>query len=259
MLPLTRTLVVFSFVAVAPIASATQDPWLPTGPTQSAPASQGVATSAPSLPPPAASPSQPPAPSSSVPQLQLRPPPFPSTPAPASPTNAPVGSWQTNRGPWGEQRQAAAPKPQTRTVWYGWQTLLTDAAAISSAFIRPEIGIGTYALGGPIVHWAHGNTGRGFVSLGVRVVPAGLATLALYSNCRQPANNEKPDEGISCAEGPITMGLIVIATAIVIDAAVLAREEVPVEQTAISLGPVRMMPGFGTTGSQTTFSLSGTF
>ena len=31
------------------------------------------------------------------------------------------------------------------------------------------LGLSTYVLGGPIVHFAHGNAGKGFASLGLRV------------------------------------------------------------------------------------------
>ena len=61
--------------------------------------------------------------------------------------------------------------------WYGWQGLILDAAAIGifvggwAADDGNIVGAGwfTYVLGAPITHWAHGNIGKGFADMGLRI------------------------------------------------------------------------------------------
>jgi hypothetical protein len=74
-------------------------------------------------------------------------------------------------------------EPASESRWYGWQIMIADAVAaglIVQSIGSPAnvsetrqnlggVGFGTYALGGPIVHWAHGRVGTGFGSLGLRV------------------------------------------------------------------------------------------
>lgn len=57
--------------------------------------------------------------------------------------------------------------------WYGWQSLIGVVAGdIMTAFGGggglTYIGITAHAMSGPIVHWAHGHTARGFGSLGLQ-------------------------------------------------------------------------------------------
>src|SRR5690606_31567395 len=78
-------------------------------------------------------------------------------------------------------------EPFERTEWYGWQTLAVDAAGLALglgyAAKKPETKSGEplhpatatfvplYTIGlfgGPIVHFAHGRVGIGFLSLGIR-------------------------------------------------------------------------------------------
>jgi hypothetical protein len=69
------------------------------------------------------------------------------------------------------------PIAQERRYWYGWQTLIVDGASVVTAVLvsippshpmlgMPLGGLGL-VLGGPIVHWAHGNTEKGFASLAI--------------------------------------------------------------------------------------------
>jgi hypothetical protein len=60
------------------------------------------------------------------------------------------------------------------SVWYGWEILITDTAAwavLLAGYWQPALTVMTF--GGPTVHWANGENGRGFASLGLR---AGLTT-----------------------------------------------------------------------------------
>lgn len=70
--------------------------------------------------------------------------------------------------------------------WYGWQNLAIEAGAITVFALGAKedlnvpmyLGLGGMLLGPPIVHWAHGNVGKGFISLGVMVaLPAGAGFL----------------------------------------------------------------------------------
>jgi hypothetical protein len=62
--------------------------------------------------------------------------------------------------------------------WYGWQTLIVDGVAIVTGLAASvslplyymtgiPAGTGGLVFGGPIVHWAHGNVGKGFGALGI--------------------------------------------------------------------------------------------
>jgi hypothetical protein len=116
---------------------------------------------------------------------------------------------------------APAPPPKPKREWYGWQTLATDGAALMMVYAGSQsrrggdsstyyyAALGTYTLGGPIVHFAHGNPGRGVGSLALRSLPA----IAIFGETRSL------DFGL--------LALVSIPAAIAIDAAVLAREDEP--------------------------------
>ena len=86
-------------------------------------------------------------------------------------------------------------------------------------------GVGTYALGAPVVHLAHGQPGRSLISLTLRVgVPAlGIAIMTTsLASCE------------SCAGGAIFGGVVVlggIVTAIIVDDAFLGNVPKPLPQT----------------------------
>ena len=74
---------------------------------------------------------------------------------------------------------ADGPSPaRTEKHWYGWQTLAGDGVALATIIAGvsrgdrtiSEIGLGTYLFAAPLVHAAHGHVGRGFASLGIRVL-----------------------------------------------------------------------------------------
>jgi hypothetical protein len=94
---------------------------------------------------------------------------------------------------------------ETEELWYGWQTLLIDGSvllllpfslsadtqnAVSSAGF--SVAAGSYALGGPIVHLAHGNYGRGIGSFALRAPLALLAVAAL-----PPWFSTEPDDSLT--------------------------------------------------------------
>lgn len=138
--------------------------------------------------------------------------------------------------------------------WYGWQTLLSDASAVLLTGASAEVGLGLYVLGGPIVHWSHGNTGRGFASLSLRV-GAPLALGALFVATCEP--EEEADFG--CMGSALLGASLGIVAAIAIDASVVARDTVPIEQEpSLSLGPVRVMPNIVVGQDSASLVLQGT-
>src|SRR4051812_31855654 len=175
--------------------------------------------------------------------------------------------------------QAATPagvplKP--KTSWYGWQTLLSDAATIGlgalayaaddakyassspqnyelGANVLFAAGVATYALGAPAVHWAHGNGRKGLASLGLRVgLPLGGFLAGMLIGSATCGNDD--NEFVSC---PVVLGALAflggMVAAPVVDAAVIAREPV-----APPTGP-RFQAALVPSGSGGTFVLAGRF
>ena len=137
----------------------------------------------------------------------------------------------------GPAAQMAQPVPtyrdyqrrQQKSHWYGWQTLIVDGGVIvGSTVLAGASGeaagvllVTGYFFGGPIVHWSHGQVGRGFADLGIRVgAPLVLATLGYL------VFNRGGSADVAGAVGAVLgFGLGVVA-AIVIDASALAYEKV---------------------------------
>jgi hypothetical protein len=69
---------------------------------------------------------------------------------------------------------------QLHEVWYGWQTLTSDAGSVGVLLLGATFGgdlapfalaaVGVYGVGAPAVHFAHGAVGKGLVSLTVRAL-----------------------------------------------------------------------------------------
>ena len=164
------------------------------------------------------------------------------------------------------------PPPEPVRVWYGWQGLVVDAVSVgvviggvyASSVALVTAGSSTYAFGAPIVHWAHGNVGRGFVSLGGRVgAPLGGfivgavcgAMFGPHQSGHVPGGGSSDDVRSAAAAGAITAGI----TASLLDAAFLAytrrsRTANEAEASAFTVGPkVDLHPGRGTVGVGGTF------
>lgn len=135
--------------------------------------------------------------------------------------------------------------------WYGWQTLLTDAAATGLLYSATQFpnedgalpgvlavaGLATYLLGGPIVHAIHGgHVGRSLAAralLPVAGVPIGFAIYALVHT----RSSDQCGCGLaSLGAGVIGLGVGMIAASAV-DAAVFAFEP-PVERPTLGLAPL---------------------
>jgi len=151
---------------------------------------------------------------------------------------------------------AAVEQPPAKQ-WYGYQVIGLDAAAIGMGPIasnaygpRPMLSgaaLALYGLGAPFTHWAHGNAGRGAISLGLRAtLPLGLAfgmCEALRTDARAPADN-------GCAGAAALGAVIGVSIASVIDASALAY--------APAGGP-RLFPAVSARRGGGTVGVGGTF
>ena len=79
-----------------------------------------------------------------------------------------------------------------------------------------------YFFGGPIVHWSHGQVGRGFASLGIRVAAPLLFAGLGYAVFQRNGSGEDL-RGLAGAILGFGLGVV---SAIVVDAAALAYEKV---------------------------------
>jgi hypothetical protein len=144
---------------------------------------------------------------------------------------------------------AEAPAPtEIETSWYGWQTLLSDAAAIGLWSVAAVVddaqygsasyrsyqawstalaasGFAVYALGAPAIHLAHGRADQAGESLIMRVgLPFGGALVGVLVGAGACGRS---DDEVPC---PLITGVLGFAAggvaAMVLDAVVLAREPV---------------------------------
>jgi hypothetical protein len=117
----------------------------------------------------------------------------------------------------------------TATRWYGWQTLAADGAAIGLLATTWSVGDGTlaeagavltYWLGAPFVHVAHERPLTALASTGLRAGAPLTGALVAYALLDCSGQD-------FCGLGAIAVGAPIGAgVAIVVDGAVLAREDV---------------------------------
>ncbi|MGE0324425.1 MAG: hypothetical protein AB7S68_19060 [Polyangiaceae bacterium] len=119
--------------------------------------------------------------------------------------------------------------------WYGWQTLLVDAASVGLAVVTQNayVFLGGYWIFPPVLHLGHGQPSRAIGSLGLRVA---LPFIGMGLGSGQDGNGEDGDAGL--VYGALT-GLVVAS---ILDAAWLSwkDERVPVNQ-ALSSAPLFAM------------------
>lgn len=125
------------------------------------------------------------------------------------------------------------PPKKTRSEWYGWQILLVDGASLASGLAvglagkaepGAAVGLTGYALGAPIVHWANGQVGAGFGSLALRVGTP--ISMAFWGYLAFAVTSDDPDAAGLAAGASAIVGM---AAAMVVDVAVLAKKQVPIE------------------------------
>ncbi len=165
----------------------------------------------------------------------------------------------------------------TKRGWYGWQTLLVFGGATTVGLLGglaggasdspgvwlTSLGLGGAGLllGGPIIHWAHGNTGKGFGALGLNfgmpLVGGGLgvATTCIAGGCGSGS------EGIGVFLGLVVGGSAGLLASMIIDVAALSYEQTPSGPSFASRkAPTwTLLPDLKITREKTTFGFAGVF
>lgn len=160
-------------------------------------------------------------------------------PAAPTPSGAPAGPAPpaTAAPPYVPERA------RTQRKWYGWQTLIVDGAVVVSSIALgaastngsagSSLFLGGYVLGGPIVHWANGEVGRGFGSLGLRlgapVVGGMVGGLLGAVTVGSRDGNDDIDSIYGFLAGAVLGVGAGAITAVAVDSAVLARKTVTVD------------------------------
>lgn len=158
---------------------------------------------------------------------------------------------ETN-GPGASTTEAPA-APKTESRWYGYQTLASDAASVAFVAISASsdskpvatvsgvMGLATFAIAPGVIHGLHGHTGKAVGDVAIRVFAplVGVGAGALIGAATYHGHDDGTFGGAvgdvagvmaATLEGALIGGLVGVGTAITIDAAVLAREDVPVEK-----------------------------
>lgn len=183
-------------------------------------------------------PPAPPAPESTP--LAPEPTPAPVLAAPAPAPAAPPAPQPTPAAPAAPEDEGIHPLPveESSSRWYGWQTLATDGGAVLliAASLATIDGsrdtasealawgaLGAYALGAPVVHFAHSNPGRGLGSVAMRI--GGPIVLGFVGTVLEDCRGGGHDFcGLSGALLGASAGIL---GAVAVDAAVLAYDEQP--------------------------------
>jgi hypothetical protein len=230
--------------AAAPAAPAPAVPATPVLPAPTAPAAPAVAPAAP------------------VVVVAVAPCAAPTRPARSTRCAAP------QRAP--DEEEDEPPKPGH---WYGYQTLGVDlgALALLALSVQSESGglalasLGTYVVGPPIVHFAHGNIGKGFGDLGLRLgLPVGGALVGVGFACVLGGCGGHGDfAGYAAAFGGLVGGASGGVAAMIIDWALLSREpsrQAPREpRDAGARRPVTLTPSVAVPPSGGALGLGGVF
>ncbi|XXY54231.1 hypothetical protein WME91_24175 [Sorangium sp. So ce269] len=231
------------------------------------PPPEPAAPASPAPPPPAASPAAPPAASTPATTPPPAAPPAGAWDAPPPGYPPPPPGWTWSPVPWQPETTAGGgEQPATKTVWYGWQHLLV---ALGSLIILPVgagaesgplvmVGVGGFALGGPVTHWANGNVGKGFISLGLNAGGAlggGLIGMAIASSGN--------GDGWAALAGFGYGGSLGLLTANIIDIAALEYEERGTAESydyiRVRSPRLRLAPQVGLAPGGATFGLGGAF
>jgi len=148
------------------------------------------------------------------------------------------------------KRESTPPKP-----WSGWQILMLDGLALTAgaalAARNPENEEGEdihpalspwaadCLAGGPVIHFAHGRVGTGFISLGARTLVGPMFVLpGVAGYCAATAGVH------NCSEIGAVYGLLGGLVAVdLFDALVLAHEDVEPNETASYAPYVQLGPG----------------
>lgn len=157
----------------------------------------------------------------------------------ATGTEPPVAASAVATGAYTAPSEPALRAQPTESHWYGYQNILVDAGSVMLAVVAgdkqsqtlADLALATYVFGSPAVHWGHGHVDKGFGSLGLRV---GAPLLGGALGCVADEHHGE----FGCLGGAVVGVLVGGAAAMIIDYAVLAREDVPMERaTSLRLTP----------------------
>ncbi len=187
--------------------------------------------------------------------------------APTAPAAPRVVSSSTVRG---DSHRSAAATPRFGHEWYGYSTLLPDAAALSlllAGFATEgtewgglhAAGLVTYAVGAPLMHVSQEQPVRGLASFGLRVaLPVALYGVGYGLGSFDDSNSSCPEDE-DCVDGGVLAGTLLfvygVGAAMVVDSAALAWKRVPArpkDQPSFALTPI-------VDSKRTGVALSGTF
>jgi len=146
---------------------------------------------------------------------------------------------------------------------YRLQTLAADGLALvfvlaasgthgTDADHYAQLALGTYLLGGPIVHAAHGRTGRALGDLGLRIA---IPVVAAYIGAGLGSRNNGCGGGDYCDEGDgalagAALGLVGgMLTASIIDSALLAKGDERPQTITPTIAPTQGGMSFGVAGA----------
>ena len=160
---------------------------------------------------------------------------------------------------------------ETVRYWYGWQTLISLGVSstflvlsfpvTSAAGVTLPLALGGAELGGPIVHWANGNVGKGFISLGMNIGATAVgATIGAGLWCREGCRGDFGGWE-RLAGGVIGAGIGVVVSNIV-DASALAygQRRVRLDEAATpTRRTIALLPTFDIGQGRTTAGVMGTF
>lgn len=154
--------------------------------------------------------------------------------------------------------------------WYGWQTLLADGATIAITGLSAKLPqtehaygyffAGGYFLGAPLVHLMNENFRGAGISLGLRLflpLAGGLAGLGIGT-----ATDTNSGGFDLFPLGMAVLGAgIGMLTAVVLDAALIARTSPPETRSALATRPhaLRIVPTFGVTPRNASAGVAGVF
>lgn len=127
-----------------------------------------------------------------------------------------------------------APGPPAADSWYGLPALVSDMASATLLVSGLEadrdvrakllaLGFTGFALGGPLNHLDHGQTGHALGSLGLRVAAGAvsIASVALAQGCF----SDNPGSGRGC--GLLIVSPLAVLGAMLVDDAFIAHEPAP--------------------------------
>jgi hypothetical protein len=208
------------------------------------------------------------------------------------PNNAAPGAIRPQLSPASNPQQPTTLAPDSREhrdqpeegkrSWYGWQTMLVVSGSVAPAVVFISAGYpngstialaaGGVYLGPAVVHWAHGNIGKGFISLGMGVgstlVGAALGAALYQDKERDAACEQRVREkggmdlcGLDTTLEGIAIGsLIGAATYLVVDTAALAYESAPEpKETTVARTSVHVIPRVSVNANQASVGLGGVF